>query len=107
MVCKSSLTKIFKEVTMSDKFKEAAQNLCDDERTIALKERLDYVDATESGIIKQILGREGKPLSNKQKFIYQTKIEPTLVEKCGIQGCEKFVPAGTGYCDSCQIEYVE
>jgi len=89
---------------MTDKFKEAAQALSDEERTAALKDRLDYVNETEAGIIRQILGNEGKALSKKQEYVYTTQIEPSLVEKCGIQGCGQFVPAGTDYCGSCQIE---
>ena len=67
--------------------------------------QLENVNETEAGIIRQIIGDENKPLSKKQEYIYKKEIEPTLAEKCGIKGCEQFVPAGTDYCGSCEIEY--
>ena len=90
---------------MTDQFLKASQALADDERKAALEHQLEYVNETEAGIIRQVLGDENKPLSKKQEFVYKNNIEPTLVEKCGIKGCGQFVPTGTEYCGSCGIEY--
>ncbi|MDO6621200.1 hypothetical protein [Shewanella sp. 6_MG-2023] len=90
---------------MTDPFLKASQGFADDERKAALEHQLEIVNETEAGIIRQLLGVEKKPLSEKQEYIYKNKIEPALAEKCGIKGCGQFVPAGTDYCGSCEIEY--
>ena len=90
---------------MTSEWKKAAQNLTDEEKLQALNYLLENMDGAEAGIIRQILGNEEKPLSEKQQYIYDKNIEPSLVEKCGGPGCNEFVLAGQGYCPSCQIEY--
>lgn len=90
---------------MTDGWRKAAQGLSDSERETALKNSLDCVGDTEAGIIRQLLGKDGKPLTEKQKYVYNNRIEMSLVEKCGRSGCSAFVPAGTNYCQTCEIEY--
>lgn len=60
---------------------------------------------THGGIIRQKLGNKKKPLSTKQQYVYDNEILPSLVEKCGLNGCQNFVPVGTGSCGTCSIEY--
>ena len=85
---------------------DAAKKLSDDETLQALKYTLEMGgDDTHCGIIRQKLGNEKKPLSAKQQYVYDTEILPALVEKCGLNGCQNFVPAGTESCQNCSIEY--
>ncbi|KAB7688991.1 hypothetical protein GBN24_11975 [Plesiomonas shigelloides] len=88
---------------MSDKWIEAAKQLTPEQVQEALEHQVEYMGDPEAGIIRQILGSEGKPLSDKQQYIYDTKILPSLVERCAM--CDNFVPAGVDYCGSCSIEY--
>ena len=90
---------------MSDDWQKAAQSLTEVERESALKNVSENANNPEAGIIRQLLGKENKPLTEKQKYVYETSIEPTLVERCGNKGCNNFVPAGTNYCPTCEIEY--
>ena len=90
---------------MQDEWSKAAKELTDSEREIALKNLLDSADEAEAGIIRQLLGKDGKKLTEKQQYVYDSHIEPSLVEKCGMSGCSKFVPAGTGYCGVCSVKY--
>lgn len=90
---------------MTDEWKKAAQNLTPSERKLALENLLEDVDEPEAGIIRQILGDEGKPLSPKQAHVYKTRIEESLVERCGNKGCQNFVLAGVFQCSSCEIKY--
>ncbi|MBX9936091.1 MAG: hypothetical protein K2Y10_05815 [Burkholderiaceae bacterium] len=92
---------------MKDEFSQAAQNLTDSEKKKALESLLDNANETEAGIIRQILGKEGKPLTEKQNEVYKKHIEPALVEKCGVLGCTRFSIAGETYCATCAIEYGE
>lgn len=85
---------------------DAAKKLSEDEKLQALEYMLEMGGSdTHCGIIRQILGNEQKPLSAKQQYIYDNQILPSLVEKCGLNGCQNFVPAGTGSCQNCSIEY--
>ncbi|HAS6997956.1 TPA: hypothetical protein I7280_24380 [Vibrio parahaemolyticus] len=90
---------------MSNEWRKAAKSLTDEERIQALEHQLENMDGAEAGIIRQLLGDEQKPLSEKQQYIYHHNIEETLVEKCGRSGCNEFVVAGVGYCPSCEIEF--
>jgi hypothetical protein len=92
---------------MTDNWLRAARNLSDTERKTALKNLLENVNETEAGIIRQLLGDELKPLTEKQRYVYETHIEKALVERCGVPGCSNFVPAGTasGYCQTCEVKY--
>ncbi|MEZ8463997.1 hypothetical protein AB6D04_07030 [Vibrio splendidus] len=92
---------------MTTDFKNAAKALTDDEIKEALENYLENNggDEAESGIVRQLLGEEQKPLSSKQQYIFENEIEPCLVEKCGMQSCKKFVPSGRDYCPTCEIEY--
>ncbi|QTR54489.1 hypothetical protein [Thiothrix unzii] len=92
---------------MTDKFSKAAKDLTDSERKKALESVLDNANETEAGIIRQILGEDGKPLTEKQKKVYEKYIEPALVEKCGALGCTRFSLAGETYCATCAIDYGE
>jgi hypothetical protein len=97
-----------KEITEKNmsEWDEAVKNLCPIEIEQALRHILDLNhNDTQSGIIRQILGDEKKPLSETQNFVFKKDIEPSLVERCGITGCKNFVPAGTDNCPCCQIEY--
>lgn len=85
---------------------DAAKKLSDDEILQALEYTLEMGgNDTHCGIIRQKLGNEKKPLSAKQQHVYDNEILPSLVEKCGLNGCQNFVPAGTGSCGMCSIEY--
>ena len=90
---------------MSDEWRIAAQTLTDDQRKIALTNLLTVLGDVECGIIRQILGKDQKPLTEAQKYIYEKNIEPCLVERCDT--CNKFIPAGTNRCSICKIEYGE
>lgn len=90
---------------MTDDWRKAAQNLTDTEKETALKNLLESASEPESGVIRQLLGDKKKPLTLKQQYVYDNHIEESLVEKCGIQGCGKFVPAGIDYCPTCEVEY--
>ena len=90
---------------MTDDWRKAAQNLTDTEREAALKNLLESASEPEAGIIRQILGDEKKPLTEKQQYVYDKHIEESLVEKCGNKNCGSFVPAGVNYCPTCEIEY--
>lgn len=90
---------------MSSEWRKAAKSLTSEELTQALKHQLENVGEKEAGIIRQLLGDEKKPLSEKQKYIYHHYIEETLVEKCGRPSCNNFVAAGVSYCPLCEIEY--
>lgn len=92
---------------MSDnQWVDEAKKLSEDETFQALKNTLEMGDNdTHCGIIRQKLGDEQKPLSAKQQYVYDNEILPSLVEKCGLNGCQNFVPAGTGSCQNCSIEY--
>lgn len=92
---------------MEDEWRKAAQELTDSEREAALNSYLDSANEVEAGIIRQLLGKEGRQLTAKQQHVYDNRIEPSLVEKCGAPGCRKFVPAGTSYCATCSVEYDE
>ncbi|MEZ8542920.1 hypothetical protein AB6C74_08750 [Vibrio splendidus] len=61
------------------------------------------LNTKEDGIGRQILGEEKKPLSEKQQYVFNSKIKPTLSEKCST--CTASVPAGVDYCPTCEIEY--
>lgn len=92
---------------MSDnQWVDEAKKLSEYETLQALKNILEMGDNnTNCGIIRQKLGNEKKPLSEKQQYVYDHDILPSLVEKCGLNGCQNFVPAGTGSCQNCLIEY--
>ncbi|MGF1903436.1 hypothetical protein [Aliivibrio sifiae] len=90
---------------MTNEWNEAVQQLSDDEIKQALQNQLEHMNETEAGITRQILGSEQKPLSQKQQSVYEKKIKPTLVEKCGNTGCGRFVIAGVFLCQVCEIEY--
>lgn len=90
---------------MMSEWRKAAQNLCDSERKEALRELLRHAKDPEAGIIRQILGGSGKPLTAEQQHVYDKYIEESLVEKCGRPGCEKFMRTGKDYCSVCEIEY--
>lgn len=89
----------------NDERQTAAKNLTDDQRKSALENRSEYAREPEAGVIRQILGEEQKPLTAKQQNVYDNYIEPSLVEKCAIQGCKNLVPAGTDFCPNCEVEY--
>lgn len=85
---------------------DEAKKLSEDETLQALEYTLEMGDNdTHCGIIRQKLGNEKKTLSKKQQYVYNNEILPSLVEKCGLNGCQNFVPAGTGSCQNCSIEY--
>lgn len=90
---------------MTDEWTEAARKLADDEKQRALENILDNSSSPEAGIVRQILGEENKPLTKKQQHVYENSIEPSLVERCGSQGCQNFTVAGDAYCPTCEIEY--
>jgi hypothetical protein len=85
-------------------WRNAAQRLDDEAREAALKDRLEYVEEPEAGIIRQILANE-EPLSPKQQHVYDKYIEESLVEKCGAPGCKEFTRSGLTYCSTCEIKY--
>lgn len=70
---------------MEDEWSKAAKELTDPEREIALRKLLDSAGEVESGIIRQLLGKDGKELTKKQQNIYDSRIEPSLVENVGCQ----------------------
>ncbi|WP_440886733.1 hypothetical protein [Vibrio sp. WZ-1] len=92
---------------MSFDFKAAAEQLTDDEREEALNHYLEINGGSdaESGIVRQLLGEESKPLSEKQKYVYENNVVPCLAEKCGIPSCTAIIPAGREYCPSCEIKF--
>ena len=92
---------------MSDnQWADEARKLSEDEILQALKHVLEMGGSdTHCGIIRQKLGSERKPLSTRQQYVYDNEILPSLVEKCGLNGCQNFVTAGTGSCGTCSIEY--
>ena len=79
-------------------------DLSEDE-VIALKNQVDgaFLNPKGYGVGKQILGDEKKPLSDKQQYVFDNEIKPTLLEKCAT--CVSKVPAGVDYCPTCEIEY--
>lgn len=90
---------------MPDDFLTASRSLSLNEKRMALANLLEFSGDPEAGIIRQLLGDKKKPLSKKQQYVFHNKIEPSLVEKCGCNGCVNFVIAGTSYCPSCNLEY--
>jgi hypothetical protein len=88
---------------MTDEFIKAAREMADDQRKKALQHLEGMVDEDAAGVIRQILAGE-RPLSEKQKYVYQTRIEPAIAEKCGNERCPHFVPAGDTYCSGCEVE---
>ena len=90
---------------MTDAWKKAALELSDEEIKHALANALENANEPAAGIIRQLLGDEKTPLSPKQQHVYEKYILPSLVERCGNTGCLNFVPAGTNYCPTCEIEY--
>lgn len=90
---------------MNDKWIQAAKSLSDPEKEKALESLLENAGEPEAGVIRQILGEEQKPLTEKQQHVYKKYIEPALVEKCGTPGCSRFSVAGEAYCSTCAIEY--
>lgn len=79
-------------------------DLSEDEIT-GLKNQLENscLDTTSDGITRQILGDDEKPLSEKQQYVFDNKIKPTLLEKCST--CVAKVPAGIDFCPTCEIKY--
>ena len=79
-------------------------DLSEDEIT-GLKNQVEgsCLNDTGDGIARQILGDDEKPLSEKQQYVFDNKIKPTLSEKCST--CIEKVPAGVDYCPTCEIEY--
>lgn len=90
---------------MDSGWRKAARSLTDEERIKALEHQQEYVAEKEAGIIRQLLGEEQIPLSEKQQYVYEKNIEETLVEKCGMSACDNFTVAGEGFCPTCEIEY--
>lgn len=90
---------------MNDEWRKAAQNLSDSEKKTALENLQENANEPEAGVIRQTLGEEQKPLTKKQKHVYEKYIEPALVEKCGAPGCSSFSLAGESYCPTCAIKY--
>lgn len=92
---------------MGDEWSKAVENLSEQERKNALENLQDIATETESGIIRQILGKEQKPLTDKQQLVFAKYIKPSLVERCGVPSCKNLVPSGEIYCATCSIEYGE
>jgi len=92
---------------MSDEWRDASSELTDIERKAALESVLECANDPEAGIIRQLLGKEGKPLSEKQDAVFVRYIERALVERCGVRGCSELVPAGFSYCSGHAIKYGE
>lgn len=89
----------------NDEFLAVARNLTDDQRRAALENRLEYAREPEAGIIRQLLGEEQIPLTARQQNVYDNYIVPSLVERCANRRCSILVPAGTGFCPICEVEY--
>jgi hypothetical protein len=106
-VCGNYLTMLYnaEKELMLDDWREAARSLTEVEREAALRNILENANDPEAGIIRQLLGKDKKQLTEKQKYVYETNIEPALVERCANKSCRNFVHAGTDYCPTCKIKY--
>lgn len=87
-------------------FENAAKLLSFEQQQEAMRTLLESVDGPEAGIIRQKLSEPGKPLSQKQQHVFDTKILPAMVEHCvNHSSCKGFTLPGVKYCETCAIRF--
>jgi hypothetical protein len=85
-------------------FENAAKQLSSKQQQEAMRILLESADDPEAGIIRQKLAEPDKPLSQKQQFVFDTKILPAMVEHCVNHAtCKGFTLPGGEYCDPCAV----
>ena len=83
------------------------ERMSDQEIFEALQNLLPNLTGSASGIARQLLAQENFNLTEKQRFILNRDIIPSLTDTCGSSGCNNTVPSGTGFCSTCALHLGE
>ena len=89
-----------------NEFETAAKSLSSKQQREAMQTLLESIGEPEAGIIRQKLAEPDKPLSQKQQYVFDTKILPAMVEHCvNHSSCKGFTLPGVEYCETCAIKF--